>query len=213
MDRRDFLRRVRRALRRRARRESRSPFARRARADGASRLQGAGLRVPVRRHRRQQRARSRSTPRAMRSTPPCAARTRASRSRKPSCCRSRRRNVGTPFGLHPALDGDPSAVRERQARAARQRRNADAADDPGAVRGRRAAGEPLLAFGPADAVADVATRTAPSRTGWGGRLADAMAPLSGGTLSRDHVDRGRHALRHRRDDATARRSRRPAASV
>ena len=94
-----------------------------------ARLPGAGLRVPRRRQRRQQhgrpdRARPNTTP-----TRRCAAR-RAWPSRATACCRSRRRRVGSPFGLHPSLAELQTLWNDAEAVGRLQRRSARAAARP-----------------------------------------------------------------------------------
>ena len=107
---------------------------------GGERLQGAGLRLPVRRRRRQQHPRADGHARATAHTLPSAARTRASSSRKPSCCRSRRSppTRDTPFGLHPShCRKSRRCSTPGSSRCSRTSGVADAADHEGAIRRRK----------------------------------------------------------------------------
>ncbi len=66
------------------------------------------------------------------------------------------RNLGTPFGLHPALKELHPLFASGQLALLANVGTLTQPHDPGAVRVRRAPGEPLLALRPAEAVADLA---------------------------------------------------------
>ena len=113
-------------------------------------------------------------------------------------------NTYTPFGLHPSLAELKTLFDGGKLARARERRHADAADHEGATTSR--AGVPTISSRIRTSRASGRARCASgvSRTGWGGRLADAIAPSPVSRLSGGHVDRGRHAVRDRRDVESAR---------
>ena len=121
-----------------------------ARPAYAAGLQGAGLRLPVRRQRRPEHHRADRTPRATTSTPRFAPDWRC---RRRACCRL----AGSDFGLHPGAGGARARLGRRQARTGVQRRPAVCAVDQGAVprrRGRQRPDprQPVFALRPAGAV-------------------------------------------------------------
>lgn len=91
------------------------------------------------------------------------------------------RNIGTPFGLHPALAPiHPLFASGQLALLA----NVGTLTQP-TGKGQYAAGvrpESLYSHSDQQAQWQTASSDAASRTGWGGRLADATAPLAGGTF-------------------------------
>ena len=87
-------------------------------------------------------------------------------------------SIGTPFGLHPSLAELADALQPAQARGARQRRHAGAADDQVAVP-RRAGARCRCTRTPTSRRSGRARCPAQlAGTGWGGRIADKVAALN-----------------------------------
>ena len=176
-----------------------------AACDRASRgrLQGARVRVPVRRQRRQQHHRSRGH-RGL-----CAVRGGAHRRLGPAArasvarCRSSRRALERRSACIRAAPSSQTLFNQRKLAVIVQRRHAGAADVEVAIRRGARSVVALLALGPAGAVAELGVRGAV-----GNRMGRAHRRQGRGTerrraFSRRDVARRHRALRHRQRDFAA----------